>query len=73
MSRAEDGPSARPNIDDAMDEPEDIVDTDAEREQVRETMRTLRRTRRPRPFGRIRSCFDVRDAGAALGDVLPEG
>lgn len=59
-----------PDIDDALDELEeleDFVDSDAEREQVREAMRTLERTRRrPRLFGRLRDGFDIRDAGEAL-------
>lgn len=58
----------KPDIDDVFDELEtleDIVDTDAEREQVREAMRTLQRTRRPR-LGRIRDTFDTRDVGESL-------
>jgi hypothetical protein len=57
-----------PDIEDAMDELEELeelVDSDEEREQVREAMRTLRRTR-PRPFGRLRDTFDSRDAGEAF-------
>lgn len=76
MSRADDEPPERPGIDDAMDELEeleDIVDSDAEREQVRETMRTLRQAESPRLFGRIRSSFDVRDAGEALVGSLVFG
>lgn len=58
-----------PGIEDAMEELEElesIVDTDAELEQVRETMHVLRRVRRPRPFGRLTGRFDLRDAGEAL-------
>jgi len=69
MSQADDGLPDRPGIDDAMDELEElegIVDSEDEREQVRETMRTLRKAENPRLFGRIRSSFDVRDAGEAL-------
>jgi uncharacterized membrane protein len=59
-----------PDIDDALDELEeleDFVDSEAERQQVREAMRTLERTRRrPRLFGRLRDGFDLRDAGEAL-------
>lgn len=57
-----------PDLEDAMDELEeleDLVDTAAEREQVREAMRTLEEAR-PRPFGRLRDSFDLRDAGEAL-------
>jgi uncharacterized membrane protein len=57
-----------PDIDDAMEELEELeelVDSAEEREQVREAMRTLRRTR-PRPFGRLRDSFDLRDMGEAL-------
>jgi uncharacterized membrane protein len=57
-----------PDLDDALDELEELeelVDSPAEREQVRETMRTLRRAQ-PRPFGRLRDTFDLRDAGEAL-------
>ncbi|MFB6304375.1 MAG: hypothetical protein ABEH47_04355 [Haloferacaceae archaeon] len=60
--------AAEPDIEDVFDELEvleDIVDTDAEREQVRETMRTLQRARRPR-LGRLRDTFDSRDVGEAL-------
>jgi uncharacterized membrane protein len=67
-SDAGDGRTDAPDIDDAMDELEELeelVDSEAEREQVREAMRTLRRTR-PRPFGRLRDDFDLRDAGEAL-------
>ncbi len=63
-----DGGSDRPDIDDAMDELEELeefVDSPAEREQVREAMRALQRTR-PRLFGRMRDTFDLRDAGEAL-------
>jgi uncharacterized membrane protein len=59
-----------PDIDDAIDELEELeefVDSEAERQQVREAMRTLERTRRrPRLFGRLRDGFDLRDAGEAL-------
>jgi uncharacterized membrane protein len=59
---------ARPGLADALEELEEleeIVDSAEEREQVQEAMRTLRRTR-PRPFGRMRDAFDLRDAGEAL-------
>ena len=58
-----------PDIDDVLDdleELEDIVDSEAEREQVREAMRTARRASRPRVFGRLRDSFDVRDVGEAV-------
>jgi hypothetical protein len=62
-----------PSVGDAMEELEELeglVDSPEEREQVREAMRTLRRTR-PRPFGRLRSAFGLRDVGEALvGSVL---
>jgi hypothetical protein len=64
----DDAPPANPDIADAMEELaelEEFVDSPAEREQVREAMRTLRRTRR-QPFGRLREGFDLRDAGEAL-------
>lgn len=57
-----------PDLDDAMAELEelaDLVDRPAEREQVREAMDTLERAR-PRPLGRLRGAFDLRDAGEAL-------
>lgn len=66
-------PDADPDLDDAMDELEELealVDSPEEREQVREAMRTLRRAQ-PRPFGRLRSAFGLRDIGEALvGSVL---
>ncbi|WP_256298699.1 TIGR02587 family membrane protein [Haloarchaeobius salinus] len=49
-----------------LEELEDIVDTEVEREKVRQTMRTLRRARQPRVFGRFRSSFGLQDAGEAL-------
>ena len=57
-----------PDLEDAMaelEELEDLVDSPAEREQVREAMETLEAAR-PRPFGRLREAFDLRDAGEAL-------
>lgn len=48
-----------------LEELEDLVDTDEEREQVRETMHTLRQTSR-RPFRRLTDRFDSRDVGEAL-------
>ncbi|MHB9287211.1 hypothetical protein ACKVMT_09240 [Halobacteriales archaeon Cl-PHB] len=57
-----------PAIADAMadlEELEDLVDSPEERAQVREAMRTLEEAR-PRPFGRLRDSFDLRDAGEAL-------
>lgn len=62
------GTDGDPDIADAMDELqelEDLVDSPAERKQVRETMETLEAAR-PRPFGRLRDAFDLRDAGEAL-------
>jgi uncharacterized membrane protein len=63
-------PPRAPDIADAMDELvelEELVDSPAEREQVREAMRTLGRARRrPALFGRLRGGFDLRDAGEAL-------
>lgn len=68
MSDESDG--VDPDIDDAIEELEELeefVDSEAERRQVREAMRTLERTRRrPRLFGRLRDGFDSRDAGEAL-------
>ena len=65
------GVEADPDIDDVLDDLEtleDLVDAPAEREQVREAMRTARRANRPRVVGRIRDAFDLRDAGeAAVG------
>jgi uncharacterized membrane protein len=58
-----------PEIESVFDELEElaeIVDTEAEREQVRQTMRTLRRARQPRVFGQFRSSFGLQDAGEAL-------
>jgi len=57
------------DFDDVMDDLEDLeelVDSPEEREQVREAIRTARRASQPRVFGRIRSAFDLRDAGEAL-------
>jgi uncharacterized membrane protein len=66
-------PEVSPDIDDALDELEELeefVDTAEEREQVREAMRAVRRVR-PRPFGRLRDGFGLRDAGEALvGSVI---
>ncbi|MFB6311646.1 MAG: hypothetical protein ABEH64_10770 [Salinirussus sp.] len=59
---------APPDLDDAMAELEDLeelVDSPEERDQVREAMATLEQAR-PRPFGRLRDAFDLRDAGEAL-------
>lgn len=56
------------DIDDVFDDLEELkelVDSDEERERVRETMDALRRTRRP-PFQRLRDNFDSRDVGEAL-------
>jgi hypothetical protein len=70
-----DGPDSPedPRLEDAIDELkhlEEPVDPPEERERVRGAMRTLRRTR-PRPFGRLRSVFGLRDVGEALvGSVL---
>lgn len=58
-----------PDMEDVLDDLEAlerIVDSPAEREQVREAMRTARRARTPRVFGRIRDSFDLRDAGEAV-------
>lgn len=57
-----------PDLEDAMaelEELQDIVDSPAEREQLQEAMETLERAR-PRPFGRLRDSFGLRDAGEAL-------
>jgi uncharacterized membrane protein len=51
---------------DELEELAELVDTDAERRQVRETMRTLQRARRPGLVGRFRSGFGARDAGEAV-------
>lgn len=66
----EDAPEVEPepDIEDVFDELEaleEVVDTAAEREQVRATMRTLQRARRPR-LGRLRDTFDSRDVGESL-------
>lgn len=64
-----DSQAADPDIEDVLDELEELeeaVDSDAEREQVRETMRVARRASRPKPLGRIRDSFDTRDLGEAL-------
>jgi len=67
------GTDAPPDIDDAMEELaelEALVDSPAEREQVREAMRTLRQAR-PRPFGRLRGAFGITDVGEAfVGSLL---
>jgi len=49
-----------------LEELEEIVDSPEEREQVRETMRTLHRARDGTRLGRLRSAFGSRDAGEAL-------
>ncbi len=57
-----------PGIADAMEdlqELKEMVDSPEERAQVREAMATLEEAR-PRPFGRLRDSFDLRDAGEAL-------
>jgi uncharacterized membrane protein len=60
------GDDAFEDVYDELAELEAIVDSEAEREQVRETVRALGRTRRGRVVGRIRDAFDSRDAGEAL-------
>lgn len=65
--RSDDGDEAV-DIDDVFDEPEaleELVDSDAEHRQVRETMQALRRSRN-RPVVRLRSRFDGRDLGEAI-------
>lgn len=60
---------AQPDIDDVfreLHELADLVDSTAEQEQVRETIRTLRRSRSSRLVGRLRDSFDSRDVGEAL-------
>lgn len=49
-----------------LEELEGIVDSHEEREQVRETMRTLHRARDRTGLGRLKSAFGTRDAGEAL-------
>ena len=44
----------------------ETVDTEREREQVRETRRTLREAQQRGAIGRLQSTFDFRDAGEAL-------
>jgi uncharacterized membrane protein len=56
-------------IDDVFDELEElegIVDSPEEREQVRETMRTLSRADTRSRLGQLRGAFGSRDAGEAL-------
>ncbi|NHN43275.1 DUF2391 family protein [Halorubellus sp. JP-L1] len=63
-----DGSDPDGDIDDVFDELEaleDLVDSEAEQQQVRETMQALRRSRN-RPFVRLRSGFDGRDVGEAV-------
>ena len=58
-----------PNIEavfDELEELESIVDRDEEREQVRETIRVLRRAEYPQLFGQFRDTFDSQDAGEAI-------
>ena len=60
---------AEPDIEDVLDDLEtleELVDSPAERQQVRETMRTARRANTPRVIGRLRDSFDLRDAGEAV-------
>ncbi|MFC7229412.1 TIGR02587 family membrane protein [Salinirubellus salinus] len=49
-----------------LEELEGIVDSAAELEQVRETMRVLRLARRPPLLGRLSDSFDSRDVGEAV-------
>lgn len=64
----DDGVVQNPDMVDAMEELEELetlVDSPEERRQVRAAMRTLRQAR-PRPFGRLRGSFGLRDAGEAF-------
>ena len=57
--------AGRSGVGEAIDELEELVDSPTERAQVREARRALVRAR-PRPFGRLRSSFGLRDAGEAF-------
>lgn len=46
-----------------LEELEEIVDSEAELQQVRETMRLLRRIEPSRPLRRLKASFDSRDVG----------
>jgi len=62
-------PVDRPDMDDVLEDLEDLetlVDSDEERERVREAMRTARKADRSRVVGRIRDSFDSRDVGEAV-------
>ena len=59
----------RPEIEDVFGELEELaamVDSPDEREQVRETMATLRQTRRNTVIGTLRGAFGLRDGGEAM-------
>lgn len=64
-SGAEEPPDLE-NVFEELEELEAIVDTEKERQQVRETMRVLRRAQQPQLIGRFRHAFDLRDAGEAF-------
>jgi uncharacterized membrane protein len=61
-----DEPTDLETVFEELEELEAIVDTEEERQQVRETMHVLRRAQRPRLIGRFRTAFDSRDAGEAF-------
>lgn len=63
------GPDTDPDIEDVLadlEELEDLVDSPAERERVRETIRTVRRVQPRGLVSGFRSAFGSRDAGEAL-------
>jgi uncharacterized membrane protein len=55
---------------DELEELEEIVDSEAEREQVRETMRAAMEADKSRTFGRVAFGFDRSDAAEALLGAL---
>jgi uncharacterized membrane protein len=65
-----DGESGMGDLFDELEELEDLVDTEAEREQVRETMRAAMEADQSRTFGRVAFGFDRSDAAEALLGAL---
>jgi uncharacterized membrane protein len=67
---AADDDSGMSDLFDELEELEDLVDTEAEREQVRETMRAAMEADTSRTFGRVAFGFDRSDAAEALLGAL---
>jgi len=67
---ASDDESGMSDLFDELEELEDLVDSEAEREQVRETMRAAMEADKSRTFGRVAFGFDRSDAAEALLGAL---